>query len=159
MNEYYIAKPGTSEPIGPMTTEQIRMGVQQGSITMDYYYCTPQSSEWKPLAELLNSNTVYGAPRMNMAPAAAGMKPSNHMGMAIFCTLCCCLPLGIVAIIKASSVDTLWAQGRYNEARSAADSASQFCTWGIILGIIVNILSFVIQFSLLKSSSPSPYYY
>lgn len=160
MKEYYIAKPGTTEPIGPMTIEQIRMSMQQGSITMDYYYCTPQSTEWKPLTALLHGANSPGSPFV-ASPASAGIKPSNSMGLAIFCTLCCCLPLGIVAIIKASSVDSLWAQGRYQESRAAADSASKFCTWGIILGIIANIISVIIQLALFKNTptSPSPYYY
>lgn len=36
------------------------------------------------------------------------MKPNNYMVLAIFTTVCCCLPLGIVAILKANSVDSLY---------------------------------------------------
>ena len=31
-------------------------------------------------------------------------KPDNNMVLAIACTVCCCLPFGIVGIIKASKV-------------------------------------------------------
>ena len=40
-------------------------------------------------------------------------KPDNNLVLAIFSTVCCCLPLGIVAIIKACSVNTLYAAGNY----------------------------------------------
>lgn len=33
-------------------------------------------------------------------------KPNNNLALAIFTTVCCCLPFGIVAIIKASKVDS-----------------------------------------------------
>ena len=38
-------------------------------------------------------------------------KPDNYLVWAILSTVFCCLPLGIVAIVKASKVDALWAQG------------------------------------------------
>lgn len=49
--------------------------------------------------------------------------PDNNLVWAILCTVLCCLPLGIVAIIKSSNVNTLWAQGNYEAAQKAADDA------------------------------------
>lgn len=68
----------------------------------------------------------------NYAPA----KPDNYLVWSILCTLLCCMPLGIVSIIKASSVDTLYAQGRYDEAQEASDSAKKWAMWGAIGGCI-----------------------
>ena len=48
------------------------------------------------------------------------MKPNNHMALAILTTICCCLPLGIVAIVKASSVDSLYVAKQYTAAMAAA---------------------------------------
>ena len=39
-------------------------------------------------------------------------KPDNNLVWAILSTVLCCMPLGIVAIIKATSVDTLWTAGK-----------------------------------------------
>lgn len=36
-------------------------------------------------------------------------KPDNNLVWGILVTILCCLPFGIVSIIKASSVDNLWA--------------------------------------------------
>ena len=66
-------------------------------------------------------------------------KPDNWLVWAILSTVLCCLPLGIVAIIKACKVDTLWAEGKHEEAIAAAKEAK---TWtlagvGITVGFFV----------------------
>ena len=48
-------------------------------------------------------------------------KPDNNMVMAILCTVCCCLPFGIYAIIKASKVNGFYMAGMYNEAVNSAN--------------------------------------
>ncbi len=58
---------------------------------------------------------------MNTTPK----KPDNYLVWAILSTLLCCMPFGIVAIIKATQVDTYWANGNYDEAYAAADSAKK----------------------------------
>lgn len=69
----------------------------------------------------------------------------NHMVKAVLVTLLCCLPLGIVSIVKASSVDSLVAAGKYREARIASDAADYWANWGIGLGVISNIIGFILQ--------------
>ena len=64
----------------------------------------------------------------------------NYLVQSILVTLCCCLPLGIVAIIKASSVNNLIANGDYEGAQAASDEAKKWCTYGLVLGIISNLL-------------------
>jgi hypothetical protein len=70
----------------------------------------------------------------------AAQAPSNYLVWSILVTLFCCLPLGIVAIVKSSQVNGLWAQGRYAEAQAAADSAKKFVIWSVVIGIIVNAI-------------------
>ena len=54
-------------------------------------------------------------------PGGHGIPPDNNLVWGILVTLFCCLPLGIVSIVKASQVSGLWAQGRPAEAQAAAD--------------------------------------
>lgn len=75
----------------------------------------------------------------NMPP----MKPDNHLVWAILCTLCCCLPLGIVSIVYSSKVDGLYVAGRHMEAQQAADSAKNWAMWGAIIGGI-GILAYLV---------------
>ena len=49
--------------------------------------------------------------------------PDTYMVWAILVTLLCCLPFGIVSIVKASQVSTLYYQGNYAEARAASRAA------------------------------------
>lgn len=69
-------------------------------------------------------------------------KPDNYLVWAILSTLFCCMPFGIVAIIKASKVDSLWGEGKHQEAVESANSAkkwtivaavSSFVCWGLYL--------------------------
>ena len=74
----------------------------------------------------------------------AGQAPNNHLALSILVTLFCCLPLGIVAIVKSSQVNGLWAQGQYAEAQAAADSAKKFVIWSVVIGVVVGIIYAII---------------
>lgn len=62
--------------------------------------------------------------------------PNNHMVAAILSTICCCLPFGIVAIVKASQVNRFYLNGFYNEAYRSAAEAQKWVIISIILGIL-----------------------
>ena len=76
-----------------------------------------------------------------------GTPPDNNLVWAILCTVLCCLPLGIVSIIKATKVKELWAQGDTMGAQKAADDAKKYAIWGagaaVILWVIYIILMVV----------------
>jgi predicted secreted protein len=74
----------------------------------------------------------------------AGQAPNNHLVWSILVTLFCCLPLGIVAIVKSSQVNGLWAQGQYAEAQASADSAKKFVIWSVVIGVVVGIIYAII---------------
>jgi hypothetical protein len=76
---------------------------------------------------------------MTQQPLPA-QQPKNHLVFAILTTLFCCLPLGIVSIVKASQVSGLWAQGNYAGAQSASDSARKWAMWSAILGIVAIVI-------------------
>jgi interferon-induced transmembrane protein len=69
-----------------------------------------------------------------------GNQPSSHLAFAILTTLFCCLPLGIVSIVKASQVSGLWAQGNYAGAQAASHSARKWAMWSAILGIAAMVV-------------------
>ncbi|AVI50741.1 hypothetical protein C5O00_05965 [Pukyongia salina] len=70
----------------------------------------------------------------------AGTPPDNNLVWAIICTVLCCLPLGIVAIIKSTKVKELWLQGDHAGAQKAADDAKKYSIWGMVAGGVVVIL-------------------
>ncbi len=59
-----------------------------------------------------------------------GPEPDNNLVWAILTTVLCCLPLGIVAIVKSTSVSKLWAAGDFAGAQKAADDAKKWAMWG-----------------------------
>ncbi|MGE0217096.1 CD225/dispanin family protein [Mycolicibacterium sp.] len=67
-------------------------------------------------------------------------QPSTYLVFAILTTLFCCLPFGVVSIVKASQVNGLWAQGRYADAQAASDAAKKWAIWSAVAGIVVAII-------------------
>jgi len=74
-----------------------------------------------------------------------GNPPDNNLVWAILCTVMCCMPLGIVAIIKATKVNTLWAQGDQEGAYKAAADAKKYSIWGAVATVVVIVLYFIIM--------------
>ena len=60
--------------------------------------------------------------------------------LAILTTVLCCLPLGIVSIVKSSQVNSLWYQGFYAEAHKAAADARKWAMWSAITTGIILVL-------------------
>ena len=71
-------------------------------------------------------------------------KPDNNLVWAILATVLCCLPFGIVAIIKSTQVDSFWAAGRYDEAVQAAADARKWCWVSVIVSVVVIVLYFLL---------------
>ena len=95
------------------------------------------------------------APGVPAAPQAAtpppvGAAPNvpSHLAMAIFSTLCCCLPLGIVAIVYAAQVSSKVAAGDIAGAQAASHSAKVWGILSIVLGIVGSIIGFGAQLAL-----------
>ncbi|WP_155724452.1 CD225/dispanin family protein [Mycobacterium avium] len=79
------------------------------------------------------SNSVEGR-------SVSAWRGNNYLVWSILVTLFCCLPFGIVAIVKSSQVNGLWAQGRYAEAQASADSAKKWVIWSAVIGVVVGII-------------------
>lgn len=75
-----------------------------------------------------------------------GPPPDNNMVWAILSTVMCCMPLGIVSIVKASQVNSLWFQGFHAEAHRAADEARKWAMWSAISSGVLIALYLVFVF-------------
>lgn len=83
------------------------------------------------------------SPSYGAAPAAGAQIP-NYLVQSILVTLCCCLPLGIVAIIFAAQVSSKLAQGDIAGAMDSSQKAKMFCWIAFGLGIVVTIVFTII---------------
>lgn len=70
--------------------------------------------------------------------------PETNLVWAILCTVLCCLPLGIVAIVKATSVEKLWYQGLHTEALKASEDAKRYSIYGAIAGGVFMVIYFIL---------------
>ena len=84
---------------------------------------------------LLNSAGGPG-PAMQGVPPGAPMPP-NYLAQAIIATLFCCLPLGVVAIIKASQVSSAYQVGNYPLAVARSNDAKLWVNIAAVAGVLV----------------------
>ena len=86
-------------------------------------------------------------------PGAQGFqpKPDNYLVWAILTTICCCWPLGIVAIVYAAKVNNLYMTGQYQAAQEASANAKK---WSIItaIGGPVVVLLYVIFYVIMGAA-------
>lgn len=89
-----------------------------------------------------------------------GIEPDNYLVWAILSTVFCCLPFGIVSIVKSTQVSSLWAQGQYAASQQASAEAKKWATWSAIAGavsIVVSVLVWFVFPLLLMSAAISGY--
>lgn len=77
----------------------------------------------------------------------------NHLVWAILTTLFCCLPLGIVSIVKAAEVNGKLAAGDLEGARASSDAAKKWAIWsaGVLLVLVAAYLVLAIFIALVGS--------
>ncbi|CAG5116601.1 unnamed protein product [Candidula unifasciata] len=92
-----------------------------------------------PQQQFHHGNVVLAQPLIQSQPIT-GPLPRDHMCSAIFVTLCCFWPTGIVAIMRASDARSALARGDVAAAHSYANSAKSMVTISIIVGIIAFIV-------------------
>jgi len=73
-------------------------------------------------------------------------KPESNMILALFTTICCCQPLGIIAVVKASNVDALYSLKQYEAAQKSADEAKKWSLIGICLCAVFCVLYAIFLF-------------
>lgn len=84
------------------------------------------------------------------AAAPVPERPDSYLVWAILSTALCCWPLGVVSIVYAAQVSTLYDTGRYAEAQNASRNARRWAFWSaitcgaIILAYILALLAIVL---------------
>jgi hypothetical protein len=71
---------------------------------------------------------------------------NNYLAPAILCTLFCCLPFGIVAIVNAAQVNAKLAAGDYEGAEASAHQAKIWCwvSFGAAIAVGVVYVAFFV---------------
>jgi len=115
---------------------------------------TPQPAYQQPVAaQPVYQQPAYQQPApqvvVNQSVAGQGIgggsKPGSFLFPAIISTFCCCLPIGIFAIIKATQVDSKWNAGDVAGAYAAASSAKTWTLVAMGLGLLMYVAYFFFQ--------------
>lgn len=166
---YYLNE--QQEPVGPVTFETIGALVSSGRLPASVFVARAGDAEWVPYsawraassaptatpapgqARSVARKSRAGAPSLAALPVTSIApctmpKPATNMVWAILSTIFCCLPLGIVAIVKAASVDSHYYAGRYLEAIQASRSAANWSAWSAILSLLPYLIGiYLVAFS------------
>ncbi|MCM1093253.1 MAG: CD225/dispanin family protein [Lachnospiraceae bacterium] len=104
--------------------------------------CPPVQPNFPPIEPQYQQQASY-----NQAPQqpyySNEIPPKTWLAESILVTILCCLPFGIVGIIKASNVSSLWQAGRIEEARAASASAKKWTLIGFFASLAVYFLYIV----------------
>lgn len=66
--------------------------------------------------------------------------PSSNLVWGILTTLFCCLPFGIVSIVYASKVESLWSIGQREAAYDASNKAKKWAIWAALSAVILWVI-------------------
>ena len=168
MSNWYYTLNGQQQ--GPVAAEQIQQFIQAGQLHTDALVWKEGMANWAPvgtIAELMAGAAPAASPALAGQPAASpyaspntpvqggGMlgggashnqpMPATYLWQSIAVTCCCCLPFGIVSIVKAASVSSKYNSGDYAGAVAASESAKTWAMWGMICGIVAIVLNIVLQ--------------
>lgn len=79
-------------------------------------------------------------------------RPDNYLAFAIVMTILFFVPTGIVAIVKAAQVDSLYNQGRYEEAEAMSLAARKFSRISLWVGIGIIAFYIFLDFAVILAS-------
>jgi hypothetical protein len=155
---YYLGKNG--QQTGPFSIEQLQSMAASGQVAPSDMLWAEGMSEWAPASSIAGifaapqSSPVYSTPgAVRPMPGAAQTMPApftggqipNYLWQSIVCTLCCCLPFGIAAIVFSTQVNSKLAAGDIAGAQESSRKAKMWCWLAFGIGIVVTIISVGIQ--------------
>lgn len=163
--------PGQVPPYGQPAPEYGQAAPGYGQPAPEYGQVPPYGQQPQPGQPIPGAS--YGAAQYPGAPAGVpGAAPANSLAssivvtvLSIVVTLACCSPLslvaaglGIVAIVKASAVNKLWAMGDAVASKQNADDAAKWSkiSW-IVFGVVLAL--WIILAIILAATGHTDYYY
>lgn len=173
--KYYIVE--NKQAVGPFEVEEL---VARSIKPTDLVWCEGMS-QWTPVSEVAEIMDVMNAGSQTVPPVvppvAGGVQPpvcnvrqqvpyypepgqeaippmpNTWLIASILATLFCCVPLGLVGVVKAARVETLWRAGKYEEAGQTSAEARKWTIITLICGIIILVLYYMFIGAVIASLS------
>jgi hypothetical protein len=136
---------------GPVTLEQLKQWVSEGRANANTLIQGPDSTEWKPLGSFPELAGLSAAAAASPPPGpvygtmAATQNVPTYLWQSIVVTLCCCLPVGIVAIVYSAQVSSKLSAGDVAGAVDASKKARMWCWIAFAGGFVGFIAGIILQ--------------
>ncbi|XP_035663266.1 protein SPEC3-like [Branchiostoma floridae] len=136
------------QPYGQYPPQQGQYPPQQGQYPPQGQY--PQGG-FVQQGAYVQMGTTVGQPAVMMV----GSRANDYMGLSIFTLLCCCLPLGIAAIVSSCETQDANNAGDLNRAQAASNRAKILNYWALGVGIffwVIGVILIILYFTLFISA-------
>ena len=140
--KYYIAVNG--QQTGPVDECEL----PKYGITSSTLVWREGMTQWVPAGQVAELSYLFTQQPLNQPPSQPPYQqpqicPKTYLAEAILVTLLCCMPCGVVAIVKASGVTSAYNAGNIEGAIRASKSAGKWVKWGFF-GSIALALAYII---------------
>ncbi len=156
MSNYYYTD-GT-EKFGPFSLEELK----NKGITKETKVWFHPMEDWKAAGEIPDMSILFGEQTYTTPPPPKAspnqtqnitnqMPPKTWLVESILVTILCCLPFGIVGIVFASKVESLFYAGNIEAAKKASEDAGRWTKIGFWIGLsfaLLYLLYFLFVFGL-----------
>lgn len=99
-----------------------------------------EGTSYEPLQEPPLQGPPVGDSSVEIPP----LKPSNWLWQSILVTIFCCLPFGIIGIVYAVKVDSLYYRGQYAESERFARKAKMWTLISLVTALVYYVVSIIL---------------
>ncbi len=137
---------------GPISAEQLRLWIAEGRANAETMAKAEGATDWQTIGSLpefaeatVRSTLAVAPPPAPSARPGAGSSAAslpNYLVQSILCTIFCCMPFGIPAIVYAAQVNSKVAAGDLAGATESSQKAKMWCWISFGLGLVLQPLRF-----------------
>lgn len=144
--EYYILINGLKQ--GPFSIEELR----SKDISRNSMIWRIGQSQWLPANQIPELSNLLNEIPPEPPSCVNSIPPKTWLVESILVTLFCCMPFGIMGIVKASNVESAYNSGRIELALQYSNQAKKWVLWGFftMLGIIALYILAVIVIAVIS---------
>lgn len=135
--KYYLLKDGNKT--GPFGFEELKTK----SISVDMLVWYKGLREWLEIKEIPELNEL-----LKDVPPDRPQMPETYLLQSILVTIFCCLPLGVVAIMKSLKISECYNRGQYAEAKKQSEETVMYFWLSAIIGVSIIALILIVCFSI-----------
>jgi hypothetical protein len=146
---------------GPVDAARLQQWVRSNRVSGQTLVQAEGATDWRPLSSYPELAAFASSPPPLPLPATYTTRPAGlsteiptYLIPAVLCTLLCCLPLGIPAIVFATQVNTKQIKGDIAGAQRASQNARTWCWISFGVGVLWVMLMSILFGSLISGGSP-----